>query len=104
MSILDQLRRGVDTARSKADQMMRINRVQGEIKGIQREIQAVREKIADGVLDLHQQGALSHQELEDLCVEIDGFNTQIAEKEAQITNIRAETPPEAEPEAEAPSE
>jgi predicted nucleic acid-binding Zn-ribbon protein len=98
MPILDQLRRGVDTARSKADQMMRINRVQGEIKSIRRESQAVREKIADGVIELYQKGALSHQELEDLCVAIDGLNAQITEKEAQIASIRAGTPPQAPPE------
>ena len=97
MPLLDQLRRGVDTARSKADQLMRINRVQGEIKRIRRDIQAVRKKIADGVIELHQKGSLSHQELEDLCVEIDGFNAQIAEKEAQIDSIRTETPTEAPP-------
>ena len=95
MPVLDQLRRGVATARSKANQKMRINRVQGEIKGIRREIQAVREKIADGVIELHQKGDLSHQELADLCTEIDGLNAQITEKEAQIASIRAEIPPEA---------
>jgi predicted nucleic acid-binding Zn-ribbon protein len=94
MPLLDQFRRGVDTAKAKADQMMQVNRVQGEITSIRREIQAVRDKIADGVMDLHQKGALSDQELEDLCTEIDGLNGQIAEKETEIANIRAETPPE----------
>ena len=61
MPLLDQLRRGVGTVRSKADQLMRIKRVQGEIKSIRREIQAVREKIADGVIELYQKGTLSHQ-------------------------------------------
>ena len=60
MSILDQLRRGADTARAKADQMLRINRVQGEIKSIHREIQAQREKIADGVIELHLGAGATH--------------------------------------------
>ena len=94
MPLLDQFRRGVDTAKAKADQMLQINRVQGEITSIRREIQAVRDKIADGVMDLHQKGALSDQELKDLCAQIDGLNGQIAEKEAQIASIRAETPTE----------
>jgi len=94
MPILDQLRRGADSAKAKADQMMQINRVQGEIKGIRGEIQALRDKIADGVIELRQKGALSHQELDDLCAKIDGLNAQITEKEAQIATIRAGTPPE----------
>jgi rRNA maturation endonuclease Nob1 len=94
MPILDQLRRGVDTAKFKADQLMRINRVQGEIGNIRREIQATREKIANAAIELHQKSALSHQELEGLCIAIDGLSAQIAEKEAQIGSIRAEMPPQ----------
>jgi predicted nucleic acid-binding Zn-ribbon protein len=92
MPLLDSLRKGADTARAKADQMMRINRVQGEIKGIQREIESEREKIADAVMELHQQGTLSDQGLTDTCIAIEGLKAQIAEKEAQIESIRAETP------------
>jgi predicted RNA-binding Zn-ribbon protein involved in translation (DUF1610 family) len=94
MPILDQLRRGVDTAKFKADQLMRINRVQSEIGDLRREISSVREKIANVVMELHRQGGLSSQELEDLCVAIDQLNTQIAAKEAQIVHIRAEVPPQ----------
>ena len=97
MPILDQLRRGADTAKAKADQMMQINRVQGEIKGIRGEIQALRDKIADGVIELRQKGALSDPGLEDLCAKIDGLNTQITEKEAQIASIRAGAPGEIRP-------
>jgi len=104
MPILDQLRRGIDSARFKADQMMRVNRVKGEIKDIRAEIQAARDKIADGVIELHQQGALSNQELEDLCATIDGLNAQIAEKETQVASIQAETPPEESAEEPEPSE
>lgn len=92
MPLLDSLRKGADSAKAKADQMMQVNRVQGEIKGIRREIEAEREKIADGVIDLHKQGALSDQGLMDLCTAIEGLNAQITEKEAQIESIRAETP------------
>lgn len=98
MPVLDQLRRGVDSARSKTNQMMRIRRVQVEIKSIRSEIQATRDKIADGVVELHQQGALSHQELEDLCTTIDGLNAQVTEKEAQIASIRAEASSQESPE------
>lgn len=84
VKMLDRIRHAADVAKFKADQMMRINRLQGEISNLRREIQAVREKIADAVVGLHQKSLLSHQELEDLCVAIDGLNAQIAEKEVQI--------------------
>ena len=92
MPLLDSLRKGADSAKAKADQMMQINRVQGEIKGIRREIQAEREKIADGVIELHHQDILIDQGLTDLCTAIEGLQAQIAEKETEIENIRAETP------------
>jgi hypothetical protein len=92
MPILDQFRRGVDIAKFKANQLLRIDRLQGEISGVRREIQVTRDKIASVVIELHQKGSLSYQELTDLCAMIDRYNTLIAEKEAMIASIRAEQP------------
>lgn len=92
MPILDHLRRGVDSAKFKTDQLLRINRLQVEIGDIKREIQVTREKIASAVLELHQKGALSHQELENLCAAIDRYNGMITEKEVKIASVRAEQP------------
>jgi len=94
MPLLDQLRHGVDVTKFKADQALRINRVQNEIGGLRREILGVREKIANAVLQLHKQNALSHPELEEMCASIDQIELRIAEKEAQINSIRAEVPPQ----------
>ncbi len=95
MPILDRFKQGVDSAKFKADQMMRVNRVQGEISNLNREISTLREKIANTALELHQGGRLSLPELDELCVSIDRLNAQTVEKEAQIASIRAETPPQA---------
>jgi len=97
MPILDQFRRGVDVAKFKADQLMRINRVQGEVGDLRREIQGVREKIATAAIELHKQGPLSYPGLEELCAAIDRIEAQIVEKEALIARIRAEVPPQATP-------
>ncbi len=95
MPILDRFKQGVDSAKFKADQLMRVNRVQGEIGNLNREISTLRDKIASVTLELHKAGRLPLPELEELCVSIDRLNAQIVEKEAQIASIRAEVPPQA---------
>ncbi len=95
MPILDRFKQGVDSAKFKADQLMRINRVQGEIGNLNHEIAGLRDKVANAVMELHKGGKLAHPELEELCASIDGLNGQIATKEAQIASIRAETAPQA---------
>ncbi len=93
MPIFDQLKRGVDKTKFEADRVLRINKVQNEIGAVKREILGVREKIAEAVVQLHQQGPLAYPEVEDLCLKIDQFEAQIAEKETQIAAIRAEQLP-----------
>lgn len=93
--MFDRFKRGVDVAKFKAEQLMRVNRVQNEIGGLRGEIQGVRNKIADDVIELHKQTALSHAALDELCAQIDQFEVRIAEKEKEIEDIRAEQPPEA---------
>jgi len=95
MPLMDNLKRGVDVAKFKADQLMRVNRVQGEISNLRRDIQGVRENIVNAVVQLHKQNALAHPELEETCAVIDLLEAQIAEKEAQIAAIKAEVPPQA---------
>jgi hypothetical protein len=93
MPILDQLKRSIDVAKFKTDQFMRINRIQSEVGNLRLEIKGIHEKIANAVVELHKQGALSHAELDDLCRAIDRVEARIAEREAQIAAIRAESGP-----------
>jgi RNA polymerase subunit RPABC4/transcription elongation factor Spt4 len=93
MSIFDKAKQGVDVAKFKADQLLRVNKVQNEIGALRRDILGVREKVAEAVVQLHKQGPLSYPEVEDLCLKIDQLEAQIAEKDAQVAAIRAEQPP-----------
>ncbi len=90
--MFDRIRQSVDLAKFKADQLVRINRLQGEVASLRREIHSVRGKIADAAIKLHKQSALSQPELEELCAAIDQLKVQITEKETQIAGIRAEVP------------
>lgn len=91
MPIFDRIQHGADLAKFKANQLLRINRVQGEINGIKREIQVIREKIVSTTLTLHQNGSLTLPELEELCLAADKYKAEIHEKESLIESIRAET-------------
>ena len=95
MPLFDQLRHGVDVTKFKADQVLRINRIQNEIGDLRREILGAREKISDIVLQLHKQSTLTYPQLEELCFAIDQTELRIAEKDSQIAAIRIETPPQA---------
>lgn len=90
MSIIDRFKYGVDLVKHKADQQIRINTIQGEMNKLTRNISDLRMKIASTIIELHKQGALNIDELEELCNAIDEINDQIKEKQEQITFIRAE--------------
>jgi len=91
MPIFDRLQHGADLAKFKANQLLHINRIQGEISGIKRDILMVREKVVITVLTLHHSGVLTIPELEALCMTIDNYKGEIDEKEALVESIRAES-------------
>jgi len=94
MSIFNQFKHGVDVTKFKADQLLRVNRVQSEIDGIKPKIAEMYIRIGHTAYGLHQQGKLLDQELVQLCAMIDDLNRQIAEKEMLIAAIREEQPPQ----------
>lgn len=91
MPIFDRIQHGAEVAKFKANQLLRINRVQGEINGIRREIQVIRENLVNTAITLHQSGSLPVPELENICLSIDKLKVNIGEKEALMESIRAET-------------
>lgn len=91
MSIFDRFKDGVDLVKHKVDQQIRINAIQREVNKITHNISGLRMKIANVVLDLHKEGVLTIDELEELCNMIDEANGQIKEKQEQITFIRDES-------------
>ena len=97
MPFADRFKQGVDTAKFKADQMLRANRVQSEINDVRREISAIRENIVNTVIQLHKQNTLTQVELEQLCASVDQKESLIAEKEALVASIKAESMPVSQP-------
>ena len=87
----------IEIAKWKADQLVRINKVQGEISKLKGEINTVHEQIAHAVLDMRQQGQALPPELEAVCANLDALQAQITEHEAQLATINAEQAPGAQP-------
>jgi hypothetical protein len=92
--MLDRLRHVGDVTKFKADQLLRVNRVQSEISNLRREIQTTRDRIASAALELHRSDSLLPAEIEQLCTAVDRLNAQIMEREALIAAIQAELPPQ----------
>jgi hypothetical protein len=88
--MFDRLKQTANEAKFKADQLLRQQRVQNEISGINQQMHGVSDKIASVVLDLHARGALNVPELHDLCAQVDALRAQVAQKEAQVAAIKAE--------------
>jgi len=86
---------GMATAKWKADQLVRSNKVQQEISNVKREIATARDQIAGVVLDMRQRGEQVPAELEPVCASIDGLMATLAEHEAQLATINAEQAPAA---------
>jgi hypothetical protein len=94
MSIFNQFKHGVDITKFKADQLIRINRIQSEIDGVKPKITETKLQIGETAYSLHQRGELADPMLQELCGVIDTINQQIAERERQIASIREEQPPQ----------
>jgi hypothetical protein len=95
--MFDRIKQGANLAKFKADQLLREQRVQNEIGGVNQQLNAMKDRIAVVVLDLHKNQPLGMPELDDLCAQADALMAQIAQKEAQIAAIRAEQAPQAAP-------
>ncbi len=94
MTLFDRFKHGVDVTKFKADQLMRINRIQGDIGSIKQDISRIYSKIAVTAIELHKNSTLTNPELVDLCTLIDQLNKDILEKESMIAAIRQEENPQ----------
>ena len=84
-------------AKWKGDQLVRINKVQGEISKLKSEITAAHDQIAHAVLDMRAKGETLPPEVEAACASVDGLQAQLTEHEAQLAAINAEQAPSAQP-------
>jgi RNA polymerase subunit RPABC4/transcription elongation factor Spt4 len=87
------LNQTVSSTKFKADQLIKINNIQTDIAGVQREAGALREQIANLVVELHQRGALQAPELDPLIGQLEGLMAQVTEKQHLIETIKAEPVP-----------
>ncbi len=90
-------------AKWKADQLVRINKVQGEINKLKGEITNAHDQIAHVVLDMRQRGETLPAELEAACTSVDALQAQLGEHEAQLAAINAEQAPGSQPAPAAPA-
>ncbi len=95
--MFDRLKQAANITKFKADQLLRVQSVQNEIGGINQQLNALKDRIASTVIDLHKRGALQVPELDELIGSADGLLAQIAQKEAQIAAIKAEVGPQSAP-------
>lgn len=109
MSFLDRISkavsRGVDKAKKEAERMTRVAKIRGEIRELQREIgeqeaqiQAAKVQLGERALEMIKAGSLKAPDLQPIIDQIGEAETQIgahqeaiAEKEATIEALRAES-------------
>lgn len=87
------------TAKWKADQLVRINKVQGEINTLKHAVGVARDQIATAVLEMRARGEALPPELEAMCANVDAAQAQVSEHEAQLAAINAEVAPGTQPAA-----
>ena len=92
--MFDRFKQAANEAKFKAEQLLREQRVQNDIAGINQQVSGTRDRIAAKVLELRQNGPLGIPEIDELCDLIEALQAQISQKEAQISAIRAEQPPQ----------
>jgi hypothetical protein len=81
----------VDRATWEANRMRRASARQHEVDLAQRERSTLLEQIGDMVLDLEGRGQLTDNSLVALCKRLRALNGEIADGQAEVQSIRAET-------------
>jgi division protein CdvB (Snf7/Vps24/ESCRT-III family) len=101
MSILDRVSKAVgdavDRGKKEVDQFVRIQKINGQISDLERnivesrsQIQQVKLKIGEMAIEMLHAGTLTSQEMTALLEQIHGIQQQIASKEAEINGKKAE--------------
>ena len=103
MGFMDKLGSAANTAKWKADQQMRIMKVQNSIRDVEKQVNAQKAALADSAMDLYTQGALADERLGAICVQIAQLNAQIAGLNENLHQVQSEQPPSEGAAAVAPS-
>ncbi len=104
MGFMDKLGSAANVAKWKADQQMRVMRVQNSIHDVEKQVNAQKAALADSALALYAQGALAEDQLKAICGAIGQFQAQLAGLNENLRQIQSEQPPsEGQPAAAAPA-
>jgi hypothetical protein len=94
MSFLNKFTKGVskaaEQAKFEADKMMRVNRVGSELSQLSTEAEKATAAIGAKVMELRAAGTLQVPELDELVQRVDTLKAQVAAKQAELDNVRAE--------------
>lgn len=90
--MLDKLRHTAEVAKFKTNQMMKVNKLQGEANQLKQEIDKLSIEIGNAVLALRAAGTPIPQ-VEEICLKVDALQAQIQQKLAEIEVVKAEQPP-----------
>jgi ribosomal protein L40E len=93
MAFVNRFKHGLNVTKFKADQMMRINKIQGEINAIRQQISSTRMEIANTAFEQYKQSRLEDPYIKPLCSTVEDLMNQITERETMIEEIRAEEAP-----------
>ncbi|MCL4562315.1 MAG: hypothetical protein M1281_17100 [Chloroflexi bacterium] len=103
MGFMDKLGSAAATAKWKADQQMRVMRVQNNIRDLENQVKSQKMALGDTALGLYSQGSLAEEPLQQICAEIGRINEQVAQLNQNLRQIQAEQPPSENQPASAPA-
>lgn len=94
MPLMDRFSHAAAVTKWKADQQMRLLKIQNQINELEQVIRGEKAKLADTAINLFTQENLLNDELKDICLHIDQVYNQIKEKQRYIEAIKQERSPE----------
>lgn len=93
MGFQDKISHAALVTKWKADQQVRIFRVQGQVGDLENKVRTQKYSLADMALSLFSRGVLTEKELIQICQAIAETNTLINEQKTVLETIKNEQPP-----------
>jgi hypothetical protein len=94
MPLQDDLTHAAKVARWKADQQLRLMKIQNQIRDIEGEIRSRKSLLAEQTFALYARDGLVEEELKQTCSQINDLQTKIQENQMLQEAVKNELPPE----------
>jgi hypothetical protein len=94
MSVQKFFQQGAKRASFEADKLQRTLKVQNTIGNLRSQIRKETMHLGETALRLYREGTLTEEELKVIAEAIESLEAQVAEKETELAQIKAETFPE----------